>query len=118
MLCYCVTAVAVSSLANSCFDTHSHTHTHYGLLYTGMSCPLLKARVSKLEDRGLVADFQARLTGGGSEGAGFVRVMEEAHAKYAAERWQWLTPEDVQTVEKNNWVRNLVSKYNLFFLIV
>lgn len=71
--------------------------------YLWMSCPLLKARVSKLEDRGLVADFQSHLT----SGEGLVQEMERAHAKYAEERWQWLSPEDVATVERKNWVHNL-----------
>lgn len=78
-----------------------------------MSCPLLKARISKLEDRGLVTEFQNKLTRGdqqsGTDGgsSSFVQQMEEAHRLYAAERWQWLTPEDVATVERNQWVYNL-----------
>lgn len=52
-----------------------------------------------------MADFQSRLT----DGEGLVQAMERAHAKYAEERWQWLSAEDVATVEKKNWVRNLVS---------
>lgn len=72
---------------------------------SGMSCPLLKARVSRLEDRGLVGDFQARL----AADPALVQQMEAAHARYATERWESLSPEDAAAVEQKGWAHNLVG---------
>ena len=81
-------------------------------ILSGLTCPLLKARVSKLEDSGLVTVFHQRLLSGrkkdGEQDEDFLKKMEEAHRLYAEERWSKLTPEDAKTVEDKNWVHSLV----------
>ncbi len=64
-----------------------------------MSCPLLQARISELEVAGWIEVFQKRLT----DSEIYQENMREAHKQYAMERWNMLSPEEVEVVEKNGW---------------
>ena len=68
-----------------------------------ITCPLLRARISKLEHDGWVSKFQQRLHAGDIESMSFLAMMEEAHKAYAKERWELLTKEDQELVIKNGW---------------
>jgi len=65
-----------------------------------MTCPLLKARVSALEDDGWVAKLEARLAASEPDR----RRMADAHAAYGRRRWALLSPADVALVEARGWV--------------
>ena len=67
-----------------------------------MTCPILHAKVSKLEDRGWVQKLQLRLLND-KNSAKWIEGMQKAHERYARFRWQLLSEEDKELVHKNGW---------------
>jgi hypothetical protein len=86
-----------------------------------MSCPVLKAQISKLEVDGLVDIFEERLNCDGVDTADisigsddltpppptFLDRMHRAHQQYASERWTRFSDEHKEYVESQGWVENL-----------
>lgn len=64
-----------------------------------LTCPFIHARVSMLEDMGLIAEYCKRI----QENTTYLEQMRLAHERYAAFRWSLLTPEDVQFVAASGW---------------
>jgi uncharacterized protein len=83
-----------------------------------MSCPELKAKISKLEDQGLVTVFQEKLMNPPVEEESsdhllnfseksYLQQMEEAHLRYAEERWNTLSDSDREFVMNSGWEDSL-----------
>ncbi len=67
-----------------------------------MSCRVLYAQISVLEDAGWIQVFQKKLLNS-PESPEWLQIMENAHRQYAAERWAQISPVDMELVERNNW---------------
>lgn len=67
-----------------------------------MSCRVLYAQISVLEDAGWIQVFQKRLLNS-PESPEWLQIMDNAHRQYAAERWSLISPEDMELVMENNW---------------
>lgn len=65
-----------------------------------MTCPILHARISKLEDLGWVSKLQSRLNSGNPD---WLNSMQHAHKAYADLRWDMLTEGDKEYVRENGW---------------
>lgn len=70
-----------------------------------ISCPLLHARISRLEEDGWIHKFMETFRG--PDAAQHLQAMERAHRLYAEERWAMLSEEDRTAVAKNGWERSL-----------
>jgi len=68
-----------------------------------MTCPLLHARICKLEDLGWIAKLETRLRSSEQ----FLADMSLAHARYAEARWSLLSQADVSLVEAAGWTSAL-----------
>ena len=64
-----------------------------------MTCPILQAVVSMIEKSGWVEILEAKL----QSNPEYVAMMEQSHKRYIDERWNLLTPEDKEYLEKMNW---------------
>ena len=71
-----------------------------------MTCPELKSRVSKLEDEGWILKLEHRLLHS-PHSEEYVQTMKKAHELYAQERWDLLSEEDKELIDRNNWTKAL-----------
>lgn len=67
-----------------------------------MSCRVLYAQISVLEDAGWIQVFQKKLLNS-PESPEWLQIMDNAHRLYAAERWAQISPGDMELVVRNNW---------------
>ncbi|CAH0479038.1 unnamed protein product [Peronospora belbahrii] len=67
--------------------------------FTGLRQRDLKARVSTLEDQQFVLTLQHRLDA--DEAA--KEKMVQSHREYAEQRWQMMTPHDIELVKSRGW---------------
>lgn len=67
-----------------------------------ISCPVLHAEISHLEESGWVQRLTERLLHS-SESEIYLKAMEDAHKKYAEERWSLLSLQDQEFVIKSGW---------------
>jgi hypothetical protein len=70
-----------------------------------LTCPILHARICKLEDKGWIGKLEGRLQGNGEHEA----AMETAHKAYANFRWALMTPKDQAMVGEAGWEKMLKS---------
>lgn len=68
-----------------------------------LSCPSLKAAVSQLENQGLVGDWEQRL----QADPALLTAMQNAHKRYAQERWEMLTSADADIIRQRGWESSL-----------
>jgi serine/threonine protein phosphatase PrpC len=74
---------------------------------TWMSCPNLFSKISKLEVDGWIAKFQKKLTNVNEGKEEYRERMKVAHRLYSEFRWNLLTNEDKEMIEKAGWAQNL-----------
>lgn len=67
-----------------------------------LCCPDLHTKICELEVDGWVMKLQKRLTES-DESAAYLAGMEQAHRRYASERWELLSEADKSLVEENGW---------------
>jgi hypothetical protein len=63
-----------------------------------MSCPHLHARISKLEEDGLITEFEDRMNN-----EEFVSNMRHAHECYKQFRWSLLSSRDIELITSSGW---------------
>jgi len=68
-----------------------------------LTCPTLKANISKLEDKGWVAKLETRL----EKDEAALHAMANAHNEYAACRWALLSDEHLSLVSERGWTEPL-----------
>eukprot|EP01041_Mallomonas_annulata_P010499 gene10499-21898_t len=73
-----------------------------------LTCPVLKARISRLENKGWVTKIQERLHNN-ELSEQYLKQMEIAHKLYAEERWKIMNAEDISFVEDNGWATTLCN---------
>jgi len=67
-----------------------------------LCCPDIHTKICELEVGGWVMKLQKRLTES-DESASYLAAMEQAHKRYAAERWALLSEADKSLIEENGW---------------
>jgi hypothetical protein len=68
-----------------------------------MCCPLLKAKISRIEESGWIQTLQQRLLSSEE----YLQQMVRAHEQYAEERWSTLSPEDIELMEISGWMDSI-----------
>lgn len=69
-----------------------------------MTCPVLHARISVLEDRGYITKLHSRLLAGEPDDPQrYANKMQEAHSRYAEFRWGMLSAEHKEYISSQGW---------------
>lgn len=76
-----------------------------------ITCPILKAEVSKLEVKGWVIKLQNRLNYGQNSEVDLAK-MNNAHQKYIDERWSAIKDEDREILRSEGW-ENLLNEVGI-----